>query len=341
MQTVLRWLRRKPVALLLIGLLVGGGAYLASSGGPANAAKTISAYVGGGRDGIAIEQYFPGEIYVEAGDTVDWVNPYIEPHTITYLHGSDQYPDFESPANVESTAAFDGSQSFTSGFVVKDAHFSVTFTNLGKYTFLCLIHPGMAVDVYVLPPGATVPPQGANDPANIAAAESAIAAAQKAADALQVPAATTNADGSKNYTVLTGPALPLDGGPVEVMKFYSPNINIAVGDTVTWEDTTFSPHTVTFIPETLPAEIDPFTPVIPSTEFDGTDYVNSGLIGDLPPQFGGPNTTFSLTFTKAGTYQYICLLHSDQGMVGQIVVGSGASTGGAITPPSTGDGGLK
>jgi plastocyanin len=327
------------VALLLIGLLVGGGAYLASSGGPVNAAKTISAYVGGGRDGIAIEQYFPGEIYVEAGDTVDWVNPYIEPHTITYLHGSDQYPDFAAPANVETAAAFDGSQSFTSGFVEKDQHFSVTFSKLGKYTFECLIHPGMTVDVYVLAPGTTVPPQGANDPKNAAAAEAAIAAAQKAADALEVPAATSNPDGSKNYTVLTGPALPLDGGSVEVMKFYSPNVNIAVGDTVTWEDTTFSPHTVTFIPATLPETIDPFTPEIPSTDFDGSKYVNSGLIGDLPPFLGGPNTSFSLTFTKPGVYSYICLLHADQGMVGQIVVGSAASTG--ITPPSTGDGGLK
>ena len=54
---------------------------------------------------------------------------------------------------------------------------------------------------------------------------------------------------------------------------------------------------------------------------------------------------FSLTFTKAGTYTYICLLHADQGMAGVIVVGppgSGValSGGGTITPPSTGDGGL-
>jgi plastocyanin len=329
------------LALFLFGLLASGGAYWAATGGTADAAKTVSAYVGGGREGISVELFLPNEIYIEQGDTVEWVNPYIEPHTITFLRGSDQFPAFDAPANVAAAAAFDGTQSFTSGFVVQDAHFSVTFKKLGKYTLICLIHGGMSVDVYVLPPGATVPPQGANAPANTAKAEAAIADAQAAADALSVPAPAANPDGSTNHTVLTGPALPLDGGSVDVMKFFAPNLNIAVGDTVTWEDTTFVPHTITFIPETPPETIDPFTPEIPSTDFDGSKYVNSGLLGDLPPFLGGPNTSFSLTFTKAGTYQYICLLHADQGMVGQIVVGSGASTGGAITPPSTGDGGLK
>jgi plastocyanin len=340
MHTGLRWLRRKPLALLLLGLLALGGGLWASSGSTADAAKTVSAYAGAGRDGFAVNLFLPDEIYVEAGDTVEWVNPYIEPHTITYLRGTDSFPEFEAPANVEAAAAFDGSESLTSGFIVKDGHFPVTFSKLGKYTFLCLIHGGMIVDVYVLPPGATVPPQGANDPVNIAKTESAIAQAEAAVAALQVPGATSNADGSKSWTVLTGPALPLDGGNVDVMKFYAPNLNVAVGDTVTWEDTTFTPHTVTFIPQdNLPEAIDPFTPDIPGMEYDGSEYVNSGLIGDLPPFLGGPNTSFSLTFTRAGAYEYVCLLHADQGMVGTIVVGSGAGTGG-ITPPSTGDGGL-
>lgn len=340
MHSVSRWLRRKPLALLLFALLAAGGAYWAANGTGANAAKTISAYVGGGREGIAVELFLPDELYVEVGDTVEWVNPYIEPHTVTFLRGSDTYPDFETPANVEAAAAFDGSESFTSGFVVKDAHFSMTFSKLGHYQLLCLIHNGMVVDVYVVPPGTAVPPQGANSPANTAALEAAIGLAQDAADALQVPAATSNADGSSSWTVLTGPGVPLEqGSSADVMKFYAPDMQIAVGDTVTWKDETFVPHTVTFIPEVLPEVIDPFTPDVPSTEFDGSEYVNSGLIGDLPPFLGGPNTSFSLTFTKAGTYSYVCLLHADQGMVGKIVVGSGVSTG--ITPPSTGDGGLQ
>jgi hypothetical protein len=49
-----------------------------------------------------------------------------------------------------------------------------------------------------------------------------------------------------------------------------------------------------------------------------------------------------MTFPQAGTYLYICLLHADQGMAGVIQVGPPGSggSGGAIRPPSTGDGGL-
>ncbi|MER3486217.1 MAG: hypothetical protein C4345_09830 [Chloroflexota bacterium] len=44
--------------------------------------------------------------------------------------------------------------------------------------------------------------------------------------------------------------------------------------------------------------------------------VHSGVIGaDLP--FG---TTFSVTFTKPGTYPYMCVLHDELGMVGTIVI---------------------
>ena len=339
MHTLIGWLRRKPLALVVAGLLVGGGAYWAAGGTSVDAAKTIFGYAGSGREGIAVNLFLPNELFVEQGDTVDWVNPYEEPHTITYLAGGATY-GFEDVANVESTAAFDGTQPFTSGFVVKDAHFSVTFKNQGAYTFLCLLHPGMTVDINVLPAGSVLPPQGANSPQNTNTIEYAISLAEAAIAELQVPAAATNADGTKNHTVLTGPGVPLpQGSSVDVMKFYAPNLNVAVGDTVTWKDETFVPHTVTFIPQdNLPDAINPFVPDVPSTEYDGSTYVNSGILSAIP-EFGNV-TSFSLTFTKAGTYQYVCLLHADQGMVGQIVVGSAASTGGSITPPATGDGGL-
>ena len=337
MSTIKRWLGRKPLALLLLGLLAGGGAYWAASGSAADAAKTIFGYAGSGRAGIAVNLFVPDEVYVEPGDTVEWVNPYEEPHTLTFLVGDDGF-EFDEVANVEAAAAFDGSESFSSGFIGKDAQFAVTFSKLGKYTFLCLLHQGMVVDVFVVPAGTTVPPQGANSPENTAIIEAAIATGEAAEAAVEVPAPASLPDGSTNWTVVTGPGVPLpQGSSVDVMKFFAPNLSIAVGDTVTWKDETFVPHTVTFIPEELPAEINPFVPEIPSQDFDGSDYVNSGIISAIP-DFGAV-TEFSLTFTKVGTYQYLCLLHADQGMVGEIVVGSGAGSG-PITPPSTGDGGL-
>lgn len=50
--------------------------------------------------------------------------------------------------------------------------------------------------------------------------------------------------------------------------------------------------------------------------YDGTGLVNSGLLE-------GKGKTFALTFTKAGTYDYLCLLHP--GMVGQVVVQASGS----------------
>jgi plastocyanin len=40
----------------------------------------------------------------------------------------------------------------------------------------------------------------------------------------------------------------------------------------------------------------------------------------LPAGFGPPPSTFTVKFTKAGTYPYVCLLHAGMGMVGQVVV---------------------
>ncbi len=56
------------------------------------------------------------------------------------------------------------------------------------------------------------------------------------------------------------------------------------------------------------------------------------------PAFAG-GTRFPLTFTKAGTYPYICILYVSQSMAGVIEVGT---TGGAgtIRAPDTGDAGL-
>jgi hypothetical protein len=58
-------------------------------------------------------------------------------------------------------------------------------------------------------------------------------------------------------------------------------------------------------------------------------------------------SSYSLTFTKAGTYTYACLLHANQGMTGTIVVSDKAAAPAqqpaqqpAIKPPNTGTGGM-
>jgi plastocyanin len=86
-------------------------------------------------------------------------------------------------------------------------------------------------------------------------------------------------------------------------------------------------HTVTFVsggqvPPVVAPEgnivIQPAATAYPSggPNYDGTGFVNSGLLE-------GKGKTFSLTFTKAGTYDYICLLHP--GMGGQVAVQAAGS----------------
>ena len=60
----------------------------------------------------------------------------------------------------------------------------------------------------------------------------------------------------------------------------------------------------------------------PSGEFDGTGYWNSGLMDIFEPD---RPTSFSMTFTKAGIYPYICVVHLNLGMVGTVTVAPAGS----------------
>jgi plastocyanin len=343
MRKLAKMLRWKAVGLVLFALMAGGAGLLTADAPTADAAVTFKGQLGGGAGGVSVNIFLPDQILIHQGDTVEWSNPYEEPHTVSF--GNLPPGDPAEPHDAALATSFDGSKPISSGFVIKGGKFSVTFTKLGAYTFVCLIHPGMKVDVFVLGPGATIPAQSeAGSAAANAAVAEGVAAGNDAASKLKVPAATKNADGTSSYTVLTGPAFPFKGSQVgvAVMKFYDARLQIGVGDTVTWTAETLVPHTVTFLPPSgPPAGLNPFQTVAASAAFDGSQFVN-GSFGGVP--LFNATSKFSMTFNKAGTYAYVCLLHADQGMAGVIVVGppgSGAPAGGgAITPPSTGDGGL-
>jgi plastocyanin len=125
----------------------------------------------------------------------------------------------------------------------------------------------------------------------------------------------------QTYTVLVG-AEDL-GLKTEVMKYFPSTLQIHVGDTVTWQINSMEMHTVTFLApgDTLPAFVVPAPdgqpspvminpqlafPIAPTNGlYDGTTYANSGIMG----QEQGQAKTFSLTFTKAGTFTYVCGVH--------------------------------
>lgn len=132
------------------------------------------------------------------------------------------------------------------------------------------------------------------------------------------------------YTVIVGAEDPAQG--YEANMFFPSALTVHVGDTVTWKANSIELHTVTFLAgQPMPAleQVDPkanpspvllnpqvANPAVPDQgQYDGKSFVNSGLMGNAP----GLATTFSLTFTTPGTYEYVCVVHGTM-MSGAITV---------------------
>jgi plastocyanin len=161
-------------------------------------------------------------------------------------------------------------------------------------------------------------------------------------------AAAPSGQGGAPATQPSGPTLRLDAGrgsgTVSIEEYSDDHtvgermVRIAVGTTLTWSVTGMEPHTVTFLagkpkpalavpqpedPVGRPPMFNPdfFFPSALTGPWDGSTYVNSGELDQ--------GQSFSLTFSKAGTYPYLCLFHSDamQGTVQVVAAGTaGIST---------------
>jgi plastocyanin len=110
-----------------------------------------------------------------------------------------------------------------------------------------------------------------------------------------------------------------------VLAFLPSKITVATGTTLNWKFTGPEPHTVTFFKpgQAIPApgsDTSLFKPTPATAPYDGTQFVNSGL---LPTS--SQAVKFSVTFGKAGTYTYHCAVHAN--MIGTVtVVAKGAKT---------------
>ncbi|HLF72211.1 MAG TPA: plastocyanin/azurin family copper-binding protein [Dehalococcoidia bacterium] len=318
---------KAAAVVMLVATVVGAGGFFALGHGGGQAAYELQVTVGGVDGLVSAEVFGAGNVTINAGDTVSWTNSLVEPHTVTFLANKPVPADFEAPVGPTPWVQYTGGYQISSGFLVGGAQYSVQFVIPGKYHYVCVIHPGMEADVTV---------QAANSAGTTTQADSnaqfaqrvppALATGKAALAALPKATSVTKADGTTTWTMGTGASLPVTGGTVDVMAFNSPQLTIKTGDTVVWQANPV-PHTITFN-----GGGNPFIPTTPRQNFDGTGYVN-GIIS-LNPMFT-PSTSFSLTFTKAGTYSYICLLHAPLGMAGVITV-----TAGGLSAPSTGDGGL-
>jgi plastocyanin len=165
-----------------------------------------------------------------------------------------------------------------------------------------------------------------------------------------VTACTSSASASQNsassapqiFTVLVGVDDPANSANIEA--FLPATVHIHVGDTVVWKQNAKEIHTVTFLAGTKEPEFVVPAPGAPqgammmnpqaafptgpkNGKYDGSSYANSGVMG--PDQ--GQSQQWQLTFTKAGTYTYLCTIHDQEKMMGTIVV---EAPGTAIASPA-------
>lgn len=97
---------------------------------------------------------------------------------------------------------------------------------------------------------------------------------------------------------------------VAITEFMPEAVSVEVGETVTWEWQGAEPHSVTFLApgQELPppgSDESLFAPTPPTGPYDGTSFVNTGLL-PLGPEAPPP---FEMTFATAGTFPYYCVIH--------------------------------
>jgi plastocyanin len=208
------------------------------------------------------------------------------------------------------------------------APYTLTFTQPGVYHYQCAVHQSMRGVVIVKPASEGVPSVASETAAVQTAVQKAIADLK----ALAVVAP------KKPLTVLVGLGHTSTGA--ELTQFSPARLVVHVGDTVRFVNHDQNDiHTVTFGKEKTTAAIEksfvaphghqvllsplgalPSEPPGTAVQYDGSNhgngYINSGL---LAPEGSPPAaSSWSVTFSKAGTYHYECVIHPN--MDGTIVV---------------------
>lgn len=261
------------------------------------------------------------------------------------------YLDSDSPPNSATGGApgcerrsrppFTGRQSFyNSGVLGRGASFTLslaTDTQPGTYNIMCLIHRSqMRGTLKVLERGASLPTTGDFDKVG-----------DRVAERIGDDLAETADHAAFNTTPEKAVAgAGLVGVPAVLTSFGQKTYEVPVGGSMSWS--VYGMHTITFdapggdkdlfVRRDGRMQINPnvwrpsgSSPVPPLAQafgahgsdpilidggsFDGRGTHHSGLLRS----FGAPPVTYRLTFPKAGTYSYSCLIHTV--MAGKVRVG--------------------
>ncbi|WP_288025536.1 plastocyanin/azurin family copper-binding protein [Arthrobacter sp.] len=280
-----------------------------------HAPQTWSVQVGQETPNQAIQgmAFLPTNVYVDAGDTVSWTAKSAEIHTVTFLAAGQSLESTQpfnpaDPAQLfsEGGSTYDGHSYYNSGVMTNVANsgfpavtnYRLTFPTAGTFTYYCLVHGAMMKGTVHVARAGTPYPFTQRQYNQLATLQSLAILW----DGLKLWHETARL--ADPHHVYAG----ADDGTAMVMRFIQPTVKVRVGEKVTFINNGMAaPHTVTFGAE--PANF--AVPVGDPATFAGGD-LNSGLML--------PGSTFTVTFTKAGTFSYICALHDYMGMVGTVVV---------------------
>lgn len=296
-----------------------------------------------GRQALA---FLPNEIWIHAGDDITWTVDTDEIHTVTFLitgqvrapfsSGCAPFPPGNPPVFSSSGVSFNNMTCVSTPPLAKGQTFKVVFPKAGNFKLTCLVHENMTGTIHVLPLSVALPhyqsfydEQAEDQRKDLLADNDSHDGHHDHDDGM------TAAFGHSSVTVGIGEIVATGGGQqsVSVMRFFGKETTIHVGQTIEWTNNDpVTPHTITF-------GVEPANPMPPAGSFivdaDGALHftitsnatnVHSGFIIAAAherigvPTSGVGNTRVRVTFTKAGTYPYICALHDDLGMKGTVVV---------------------
>ncbi len=140
--------------IVLSIILLSGGASALDGG------ITWHVLAGGETPDMALQGmgFYPGNITINEGDTINWTLGGHLVHTVSFLSGA-PVPDPGSPEVLlpAGGSTYNGTGVVSSGLLLPGMNYSLTFTKQGFYAYRCLIHPGMAGVVIVQPAGSPYP----------------------------------------------------------------------------------------------------------------------------------------------------------------------------------------
>ena len=281
--------------------------------------------------GIQALAFLPNEIWIQAGDSITWTFQADETHTVTFLRAGQVRPDFNlgCPGFSTDPAIFDGSTCVTTPAMVTGQTFSVIFPVAGNFKLTCLVHVNMDGRIHVLPTTDPLPHTQAFYDEQAASRTDELLSHGAKMKPMHVHNSSLGV--TAGITDITGTA----GGTetIAAVRFSHENIRIRAGQTVEWDNQApIFPHTITFGQE--PANLQNPSPDV-TVDPDGarhaiiasiSDSTHSGFIIQAPqerrglPQAPLGVTRFRVTFPNPGIFPYICALHDEMGMVGQVTV---------------------